>query len=322
MIKLRCLICEEDFSQPKYHGVVKEIPMITPYELKPLNQMEINGAMSDMERSGLSPQEWAKTISLEEPIKASIYSDGEIKIQDGHHRFLAAKILNKPLRVNMTAINTKMPILQSAIERIKSKVNVTLKEEVTSDIQSASVLSPDFIEFIKSVENPNRIGFKNGKWYPHQSPEGGLPTIGYGHKLTHDEVDTFSRGIDDKAVLELLKRDLMRAQDVVHKEHKHWVIKRIKKLQQKFPNNDFYKNLKPTDPVFKLDADQLNMLTEFVYNLGGLKSFPTFTDAVFSKDWKTAKMEYKRSYSDKTGKRKELVARNDAFFKTFLANKK
>ena len=40
-----------------------------------------------------------------------------------------------------------------------------------------------YIKFMKDIENAGRTGFKNGKWYPHKSPEGGMPTIGYGHKI-------------------------------------------------------------------------------------------------------------------------------------------
>ena len=42
-------------------------------------------------------------------------------------------------------------------------------------------------EFIKAVENPAQVGKDGDVWFPHDSPEGGLPTLGYGHKLTLEE---------------------------------------------------------------------------------------------------------------------------------------
>jgi hypothetical protein len=51
-------------------------------------------------KSGLSKEEWAKTVDLSEPIDVS-YDGKNFNIEDGHHRYYAAKILNKPLRVNL-----------------------------------------------------------------------------------------------------------------------------------------------------------------------------------------------------------------------------
>jgi hypothetical protein len=121
MIKLKHLVLE-NFDSNKVHGPVTDITHITPDELKPMNQLELNSAIHDMKSSGMSDEEWAKSVNIAEPISASIYSDGEIKIQDGHHRYLAAKILNKPVSVNLTAINTKLSILQLVKDRIKLKL--------------------------------------------------------------------------------------------------------------------------------------------------------------------------------------------------------
>lgn len=100
----------------KYHGIVKQITKISPDYLTPLNKEEISGAITSQKYSKLSPIEWAKTIDLSEPINATLFSDGQIIIQDGHHRYLAAKILNKPLNVILQAINAKQ---EDILELIK-----------------------------------------------------------------------------------------------------------------------------------------------------------------------------------------------------------
>lgn len=45
-------------------------------------------------KSGLSKEEWAKTVDLSEPIDVS-YDGKKFNIEDGHHRYYAAKILEK-----------------------------------------------------------------------------------------------------------------------------------------------------------------------------------------------------------------------------------
>lgn len=125
------VIAPSRYNDPsgKYHGIVKEVTRITPDELRPLNQQELNGALYNQKSSGKSPEEWAKSVDLTEPIDATIYSDGEIKIQDGHHRYLAAKTLGVPLNVKLQAINTKNEILNAAVERIRGKVAASSASE-------------------------------------------------------------------------------------------------------------------------------------------------------------------------------------------------
>lgn len=55
--------------------------------------------------------EWAKTVDLSEPIDVSYEKDG-FYIEDGHHRFFAAKILGKELNVDLTIKSN--PILKIA----------------------------------------------------------------------------------------------------------------------------------------------------------------------------------------------------------------
>jgi len=50
--------------------------------------------------SGKGKEGWARTVNLQEPIDVS-YSKGKFWIEDGHHRYTAAKILNRSLNVNL-----------------------------------------------------------------------------------------------------------------------------------------------------------------------------------------------------------------------------
>ena len=53
-----------------------------------------------VKNKGLSEIDWAVKINLNEPIDV-IYEKHNFYIDDGHHRYYAAKILKKPLNVNL-----------------------------------------------------------------------------------------------------------------------------------------------------------------------------------------------------------------------------
>ena len=68
---------------------------------------------------------------------------------------------------------------------------------------------------ISSFENSTsdkRGGFdkSTGKWFPHASVEGGMPTIAYGHKITsNNELANYKKnGLTDDEAKELLKKDI------------------------------------------------------------------------------------------------------------------
>lgn len=51
--------------------------------------------------SGHNPQEWARGIDLSEPCDV-YYQNDRFELADGHHRYLAATILGKPLKSIIT----------------------------------------------------------------------------------------------------------------------------------------------------------------------------------------------------------------------------
>jgi len=160
-----------------------------------------------------------------------------------------------------------------------------------NNVQQAqsNVISSDFVNHIKMVENGQKVGYDKIKnlWFPHKSVEGGFPTIGYGHKIqSSSELNSMNKGITDKDVENLLKSDLSIANKHVH---------------------DYIKNR------YKVDILLTEMLTDFVFNLGGLKKFPKFVDAVLRNKWDVVKHQYIRNSSGK-----ELKGRNKAFYDRFL----
>jgi len=160
--------------------------------------------------------------------------------------------------------------------------------------KTSPVVTQDFIDYLKKVENGNNVGLKSGRWYPHKDPSGGF-NIGYGHHLSQAEYLNFSKtGATDKQVNDLLVQDIHNAKQKVDDYiRKHYKV-----------------NL-------QLTPKQYQMLIDYVFNIGGLGSFPKMVDAVLRSDRGTMKKEYKRS-AVINGKRQELTGRNQAYAQKFL----
>jgi len=150
--------------------------------------------------------------------------------------------------------------------------------------QASFMPTPDFINYIKGVENSTHTGFKHGLWHPHKSIEGGTDTIAYGHKLHHGDI--FSKGLTDEEATKLLIKDIMKASETA----KHVINKTY------------------GAGVFeKLPTKSKEMLIDFAFN-GVINKFPQFVDGVINNDIDTMMTQYKRHSNGK-----ELTGRNHAF---------
>jgi hypothetical protein len=84
---------------------------VDPKLLEEANTIEGNRAREDMKldisRKKLKDEaEWARGVTIDEPIEAAVFSDGSLVIMDGHHRTLAAKIRgDKSIPANFRAVN-------------------------------------------------------------------------------------------------------------------------------------------------------------------------------------------------------------------------
>ncbi len=152
--------------------------------------------------------------------------------------------------------------------------------------------TPEFIQYMKRVENGIKMGLKKGKWYPHESAEGGAKTIAFGHKLKTGE--DFSKGLTDKEATQLLLTDLNIA----------------KEAARKYVGSDKFD---------KLDSNRQEMLIDYQFNLGTLKTFPKFVTAVLKNDKKGMLKHYQRKYQHpKTKKWLPIKDRNNQFKQRYL----
>ena len=150
--------------------------------------------------------------------------------------------------------------------------------------------SPDFVGYMKDVENSIHKGFDKKKqlWFPYKDASGWH--IAYGHKLEKNEIVYYKKGINQNDADKLLTHDLRLAKIRVH---------------------DYVKETYKVDIM--LSKKQEEMLMDFAFNLGGLDKFPKFVDAVLRNKTDVIKKEYIRNFAGK-----ELVGRNQAFFNRFL----
>lgn len=77
-----------------------DIKTLLPNQLNIKWKQDLANVLYEIQKSGLSKKQWASKINLTEPIDVS-YEKNKFYIEDGHHRFVAAKILSKPLNVNL-----------------------------------------------------------------------------------------------------------------------------------------------------------------------------------------------------------------------------
>lgn len=85
----------------------ESIKTIMPENLKIRWKEDLENVKWEIKQKKFSLIDWAKNINLSEPIDVEYWKDESLGfeegfyIQDGHHRYYAAKILKKPLNVNL-----------------------------------------------------------------------------------------------------------------------------------------------------------------------------------------------------------------------------
>ena len=131
-----------------------------------------------------------------------------------------------------------------------------------------------YLADLKVQENNEKKGFKNNKWYPHRSVEGGADTIGYGHKLTKADSKLY-KGATTEEVEKLLQADVLIKQSEAKK-----------RVDKKYGAGAFD----------ALPQDSQMLVVDYQYNVG-LQEFPKFLDALVKGDKDTMLKEYERTTS-------------------------
>jgi hypothetical protein len=177
---------------------------------------------------------------------------------------------------------------------------MTPKEKPINMKKDTSILEDkNFINYIKKAENKSlALGIKNK--LQHESVEGGTDTIGFGHKLTSDEIKN-----NEVYGYKLNELTIEQAEDILKKDLEKTNNKLIKTYGDKYNN---------------LDDRRKQMLIDFQFNVRNFsddKVFPNFKKALFEGDEEKLAKEYKRGYYTKDKVFKSL-ARNKDFANQFF----
>ena len=144
-----------------------------------------------------------------------------------------------------------------------------------------------FESSLAEVENAQKVGFKDDVWSPHASPEGGLDTVGYGHKITQAEEDagTYKNGISDSDAIKLFRADIKKHADIVRKD-----VEDFDDLPKKYQD----------------------VLVNIAFNTGSVKAnkWPSLLKAMRAGDDKKVREESITSFTDPDGKRQPLTTRS------------
>ena len=183
---------------------------------------------------------------------------------------------------------TKYLHLPTIEKRYQAEIVPEEEEYAVGGVASPKDLDPEtmrrYLAALKDQENNIKAGYKGGKWYPHKSPEGGLDTIAYGHKLT-SKTGPYYQGITDQQAEQLLQGDVLKHQAIAKKQ-----------VDKKYGEGTFD----------NLPQDRQMLLVDYTYNLGTLSGFPSFVDATVKGDKDKMIKEHVR-YGDG----KPLKRRND-----------
>ncbi len=172
--------------------------------------------------------------------------------------------------------------------------------ETQAQTDKMMLYSEGFLNYIKKAENAP-LFFSGTNATRHKSPEGGLDTIGYGHKLTAEEIESGK----------VYGYDI----NTLNKNQANTILLRDLEEKNKILTNKLGTSYTELDPKRK------QMLLDIQFNvIGGVDSFPKFKEAVLNNDINTMQKEYKRYFENKQGEMVEL-ARNKQFSSFFFGEK-
>jgi len=140
------------------------VKTLMPKQLKIRWHDDLENVKWEIEQQGMSDEEWARYIDLSEPIEVEYLKNDEFEeglyISDGHHRYYAAKILDKPL-------NVKLEIKANPIEKLAPGIGYDnfhrcLFKQVKKDYGFKEVSKTFLKQFISQVTNKYAKGYIKG----------------------------------------------------------------------------------------------------------------------------------------------------------------
>jgi hypothetical protein len=139
-----------------WSGVDPKIHTLNPFKIAPSGPAERMGSVTDLALSKKDPIEWAKSVDLSQPIEVTMWKDGTMTVTDGHHRQLAAQILNQPIKTRIRYTNTRAQNVQPALSSAQGPASAEefeqLRSGVMQEIQAAKKNPEGLSSFIHELE--------------------------------------------------------------------------------------------------------------------------------------------------------------------------
>ena len=180
-------------------------------------------------------------------------------------------------------------IFESDKDTQKSRdINNMIQNTITLSAQPEKIESlsfEDFIEDLRISENPKKLGYRNGRWWPFKTANGNID-VGYGIDLSKQTPEYRAKvtkyGLSDDELREDLLERFNTYQD------------NMKKLFQK-------NEIDITKVPIKYQRGVLDMLHHLGYT--GMSEYKNFFNGIKNNDLDTIRREAKTTFKNKSGKR-------------------
>lgn len=104
-----------------------DVITVKPRDLAIVHLDDLDNAVYQAGRYPGGQAAWAKSVSLEEPVEISVTTPGQFVLEDGHHRYLAAKLLKRSL-------TGKVSIKGKPIEELLARTGRKTAEQLDREI--------------------------------------------------------------------------------------------------------------------------------------------------------------------------------------------
>jgi hypothetical protein len=88
----------DDLDRMAFGVVSGDIVELSPDQIRIKYPGEIENPEYKFQRGGMA---WARSVDLSEPVEVSINNDGQYELEDGHHRWFAARLTGRKLRAEV-----------------------------------------------------------------------------------------------------------------------------------------------------------------------------------------------------------------------------
>lgn len=199
-------------------------------------------------------------------------------------------------------------VFESDEDTQKSRdINNAIQNTITLSAQPKKIESlsfEDFIEDLRISENPKKLGYRNGRWWPFETANGNID-VGYGIDLEKQTPEYRARvtkyGLSDDELREDLLERFNTYQD------------NMKKLFQK-------NGIDITKVPIRYQRGVLDMLHHLGYM--GMSEYKNFFNGIRTNDLDTIRKEAKTTFKNKSGKRQVDMKRYNFRLNRYFNNLK